>query len=157
LDFFSRVEHGVAACGNALERHERVIVEDVTDSAIFKDKPALDVLLASGVRAVQSTPLVSRSGRILGIFSTHYSTAPRKPAARDVRLLDLLARQAADLIERDLAEQAQRESEAWMAGQKEAFQAAVNGAPLAKSLDILVRTALEQAGGDARCAFYIAD
>ena len=47
--------------------------------------------------------------------------------------------------------------EAWLAGQKEAFQAAVNGAPLEASLGVLARTAVEQADTDVRCAFYIAD
>jgi len=55
------------------------------------------------------------------------------------------------------SEVARRESEVWLAAQKEAFQAAINGAPLRESLDILVRTAIEQWGADAKCAFYIAD
>ncbi|MBV8909820.1 MAG: response regulator, partial [Gammaproteobacteria bacterium] len=46
---------------------------------------------------------------------------------------------------------------AWLAGQKEAFQSAVNGASLDVSLGILIRTAIEQTEGDPRCAFYIAD
>jgi PAS domain-containing protein len=50
-----------------------------------------------------------------------------------------------------------RESEIWLAGQKEAFQAAMNGAPLPESLNILIRTAIAQIGGDARCAFYRVD
>jgi signal transduction histidine kinase len=47
--------------------------------------------------------------------------------------------------------------EAWLAGQKEAFQAAVNGAPLEACLGMLVRTAVEQADTDVRCAFHLAD
>jgi PAS domain S-box-containing protein len=50
-----------------------------------------------------------------------------------------------------------RESEAWLSGQKEAFQAAVNGVPLTASLGILIRTAIQQFGSDSRCAFYLAD
>src|SRR5262245_49629824 len=50
-----------------------------------------------------------------------------------------------------------RESEVWLAAQKEAFQAAVNGASLETSPSILVRTAIEQWGTDVRCAFYVAD
>jgi signal transduction histidine kinase len=45
----------------------------------------------------------------------------------------------------------------WLAGQKEAFQAAVNSAPLKTSLDILIRMAIEQIGGGARCAFFLAN
>jgi two-component system CheB/CheR fusion protein len=45
----------------------------------------------------------------------------------------------------------------WLAGQKAAFQAAMNGASLAISLDILIDTAIRQSDGERRCAFYIAD
>ena len=45
------------------------------------------------------------------MLSTHYRS-PRSPAERDLRILDLLARQAADWIERTQAEAALRESEA---------------------------------------------
>jgi hypothetical protein len=41
--------------------------------------------------------------------------------------------------------------------QKEAFRPIVNGASFAETLDVLVRTAMQQTEGDARAAFYIAD
>ena len=110
LEFFNHVSHGSAACGTALERRERIIVEDILQSPIFIGTPALDVMLAAGARAVQSTPLISRSGTLLGMFSTHYRT-PRRPGDRELRMLDLLARQAADLIERTQAEELRRASE----------------------------------------------
>ena len=56
-------------------------------------------LLDAGIRAAQSTPLFSRSGKMLGMISSHWR-APHVPTERDLRLLDILARQAADLIER---------------------------------------------------------
>jgi two-component system CheB/CheR fusion protein len=62
-----------------------------------------------------------------------------------------------DITERKQAETELRRSEASLAGQKEAFQAAINGAPLEASLGILVRTAIEQMGDGVRCAFYLAD
>src|SRR5262249_42962669 len=77
LDFFNSVQKGQAACGPALRNCVQVIVEDVAGSPIFAGTAALDVLQAAGVRAVQSAPLVSRSGRVLGMFSTHYF-APRR-------------------------------------------------------------------------------
>jgi two-component system CheB/CheR fusion protein len=45
----------------------------------------------------------------------------------------------------------------WLAGQTAAFKAAMNGASLASSLDILIGTAMQQCDVDRRCAFYIAD
>lgn len=104
LKFFDTVHASQAACGPAMQRVARVLVEDVTVSPVFVGTPALDVLLAAGVRAVQSTPLVSRSGRLVGMLSTHYRT-PCRPADRDLHVLDLLARQAADWIERSNAQE----------------------------------------------------
>src|SRR5262245_13210665 len=71
-----------------------------------------------------------------------------------------------DALERQLQERtaALRESEAalwesevWLAAQKDAYQAAINGAPLDASLGILVGTAVEQWGRDMGGAFYKAD
>ncbi len=110
VDFWNSVSKGRGACGTALKKGERVIVEDVEESPIFAGTPALEIQRRAGVRAVQSTPLVSRTGKTLGMFSTHYR-APRRLDDRTLRLLDLLARHAADIIERARAEQAIRESE----------------------------------------------
>ena len=106
---FCAIESGVGCCGLALKRGQRVIVEDVRSSPILDNDSAREGLLEAGVRAVQSTPVVSRSGTIVGMLSTHYRS-PRRPADRDLRVLDLLARQAADWIERAHAEEALRHS-----------------------------------------------
>ncbi len=85
-------------CGAALRRGKRVIVEDIEQSSIFIGTPALEIQLNAGVRACQSTQLVSRSGKeLVGMFSTYYKTQ-YKPDDRAVQLLDLLANYAADII-----------------------------------------------------------
>jgi PAS domain S-box-containing protein len=122
LEFFNTVHDGLAACGTAMQSSERVVVEDVAASPIFADSPARDVMLAAQVHAVQSTPLINRSGRLLGMFSTHYRT-PHRPEQRELRLLDLLARQAADCIERAQAEDTVRQRTAQ-------FEMLLNAAPL---------------------------
>ncbi len=99
LEFFSRVHKGQAACGTVLETRERVTVENVATSPLFVGFPALAVMLSAGCHAVQSTPLLTRYGRLVGILSTQQGT-PCQFSERDLRLLDLLARQAADFIER---------------------------------------------------------
>ncbi len=107
LKFFARVhDHSSAACGMALRSGERVVVKDVTQSEIFAGHPSLDVLLEAGVRAVQSTLLVSSAGKLLGIISTHFGL-PHRLGGHELRLLDLLARQAGDFLERKQAEVAQ--------------------------------------------------
>jgi len=110
LDFWNKTSKGQGASGTALERGERIIVEDVERSPMFIGTPALEMQLRAGVRAVQSTPLVSRSGHPIGIFSTHYKKAQR-PDERALRLLDILARQATDILERSKMQQSLRESE----------------------------------------------
>jgi PAS domain S-box-containing protein len=62
-----------------------------------------------------------------------------------------------DITNRKSAEESLRESELWLVGQKQAFQAAVDGAPLSESLNVLIRTAVKQFRGEANCAFYIAN
>jgi PAS domain S-box-containing protein len=110
LDFFDAVEEGQGASGTAMQTGARVVVDDVTTSAIFAGKPAGDVVLRAGVRALQSTPLFTRGGRLVGMLSTH-CRRPRRPAERELRLLDLLARQAADCLERIQAEEELREAD----------------------------------------------
>jgi PAS domain S-box-containing protein len=94
---------GEGACTLAVRTGERIVVEDVSTSPLFEGRRELEVLTACGVRAVQSTPLISRTGQLVGVLSTHYRVACR-PASRDLHVLDLLARQAADWIERRIAQ-----------------------------------------------------
>ena len=110
LDFWNTVSAGQGTCGTALERHERVVVEDVEQSPIFVGTPALEVQRRVGVRAVISTPLFSRSGKPIGMFSTHFRS-PHRPDEQALQRLDLLARQAADIVERATTEEALRRSE----------------------------------------------
>jgi PAS domain S-box-containing protein len=106
LNFFATVDSSTAAsCGVAIEHRTRVIVEDVTTSPIFRGTPSLDVLLAAGVRSVQSTPLLTSRGQLLGMMSTHDSK-PRSFDERSLRWMDILARQTADFVERKHAEDA---------------------------------------------------
>jgi signal transduction histidine kinase/ActR/RegA family two-component response regulator len=58
------------------------------------------IVAAAGFKGgVQSTPMSSREGELLGMLSTHFGDA-RSPNDGELRFLDLLARQAADFIER---------------------------------------------------------
>jgi PAS domain S-box-containing protein len=92
-----------STCGAALATGHRLIVTDIELSDFMTGTEDLEIYRQTGIRAVQSTPLVSRSGAMLGMISTHWRR-PHQPSERDLRLLDVLARQAADLIERKQAE-----------------------------------------------------
>ena len=67
------------------------------ERAIFADTAALDILLEAGIRAVQSTPLVTSGGCIVGMISTHYRV-PTRPTREQLRLLDKLAEITAEFI-----------------------------------------------------------
>jgi two-component sensor histidine kinase len=55
------------------------------------------------------------------------------------------------------AEEVLHEREAWLAGQRDALEAALNDAPLETSLGLLVRTATDRLGHGVRGAFYLAN
>ncbi|HEX5432163.1 MAG TPA: PAS domain S-box protein [Bryobacteraceae bacterium] len=97
-----------STCGVALRTGKRIIVPDVERCGFMAGTEDLESYLHSGIHAVQSTPLFSREGTLLGMISTHWRR-PHDPQSRELRLLDILARQAADLIEHRLAADALRQ------------------------------------------------
>ena len=99
-----------AVCDVAAQRIERVIWEDVAAEPDLEGTEDLEVILADGIRAIQSTPLVGLDGGILGLLNNHFVEVHR-PSERELQLLDLLARMAADFIERWQSDQALRNSE----------------------------------------------
>lgn len=102
--------HTGSSCGAALRAQGRVIIPDFRTCEFMQTAPTLPVFLEAGIFAAQSTPLYSRSGKLLGMISTHWDH-PHNPPQRLLDLLDILARQAADLIERTQNAEALRASE----------------------------------------------
>jgi hypothetical protein len=93
----------------ALSAGCRVIVPDIEACDAMVGTADLTAHRRSDIRAGQSTPLVSRSGQLLGMISTYWRK-PHRPTECQRQPSDVLARQAADLIERGVAENALRES-----------------------------------------------
>jgi signal transduction histidine kinase/CheY-like chemotaxis protein len=93
-----------SASGRALRTGKRVLVPDVLECQFIgtADRKTFSRL---GIRALEATPLYSRTGELLGMISNHW-TEPHEPSERAERLLEVLARQAADLIERKRSEDA---------------------------------------------------
>ncbi|HEX5421395.1 MAG TPA: GAF domain-containing protein, partial [Gammaproteobacteria bacterium] len=104
-----RVESG-STCGAALRARKRVIAADIDTCDFILGTPDYDSYRLSGITAVQTTPLLSRSGRLLGMISNHWRK-PHNPSQRDLRMLDVIARLAADLLERRQAESALKEAD----------------------------------------------
>ena len=108
LNYFARVsQNAPVTAAAAMRAKQRIIVEDVTKSEIFYDQPTVKVLLDAGVWAVQATPLIDADGKVFGVITTHFS-APHRPQDRELRFIDLLARQTGDYLSRIQAEQALR-------------------------------------------------
>jgi signal transduction histidine kinase/ActR/RegA family two-component response regulator len=97
-------------CGLAVQSRRRVVVPDVDTSAELAGTQHPETYRNAGIQALQSTPLLSRKGTIVGMLSTHWAR-PTTPSEDDLRLLDVLARLAADLLERTQGEQDLREAD----------------------------------------------
>ncbi len=99
-----------SAYGEALRKGYPIGVANVMECDFFKGAEDEIIHLKTGINSVQTIPLHSRNGKLLGIMSTHWKD-PHKPSERELRLLDVLARQAADLIERRQTEKELLEAE----------------------------------------------
>jgi PAS domain S-box-containing protein len=110
IDYFQSVSASSnTSCGITLANGVRTFVDFDIPGVPDPDgsfKQHLDV----GLRSAQSTPLITRSGRAIGMLSTHWRDRHRS-SERELRFLDLLTRQAADLMERRQTEAALRDSE----------------------------------------------
>jgi GAF domain-containing protein len=85
-------------CELALRSRERVVIPDVQSSTLLAGSDELEFYLLTGIRAVQTTPLVARSGDVVGMLTTHWHAA-FAPSNRALAFFDVLARQAADLLD----------------------------------------------------------
>jgi PAS domain S-box-containing protein len=83
-------------CAKAAQQGRRVIVEDVQSEAQFAHYRA--IATTAGFRGIQSTPIMSRRGELLGVLSTYFRD-PQHPSERALRMIDLYARQAAEFLE----------------------------------------------------------
>jgi two-component sensor histidine kinase/integral membrane sensor domain MASE1 len=84
----------------------RMIIEDLRNDVKLTGRLSRG-LLDAGVHAIVATPLLSSTGNVLGTVSTLFDI-PHHPHERELRLMDLLARQTADYLERKDAEKIQK-------------------------------------------------
>lgn len=103
-------DHSGSTCGQALRTGKRIIASNVQEDPAVRDTEDCRTYIDTGIHAVQTTPLYSRSGKLVGMISTHWNKQ-HEPLEFELRLLDLLARQAADLIEQVQYKQKLKESE----------------------------------------------
>lgn len=110
-EHFRQVDAGPnTAFGIALQKGERTFIDFDSPQTVDADG-SYELHLEAGLHSAQSTPLVSRYGKPIGMVTTHWKEPKHRPTTTELRFLDLLSRQAADLIEQRQAEAALRESE----------------------------------------------
>ncbi|MFF0222054.1 GAF domain-containing protein [Streptomyces sp. NPDC004629] len=100
LDHFAVVRDSRSVCGRAARQGAQAVTADVRDEPVLT--PHQRVFRAAGVRSVQSTPLVDRAGRLIGMVSTHQSQ-PGRPSERELRVMELYGLLAGETIARHLA------------------------------------------------------
>ncbi|PRY51551.1 PAS domain S-box-containing protein [Arcticibacter pallidicorallinus] len=97
-----------SVCGEALRRQFRILVEDVETEEFATNE--LKIFRLSGIRAVQSTPIMSSRGKLIGMLNTQWKQ-PKSFSEDQFRFFDVLVRQAAEVIDRKHAECLLRQSE----------------------------------------------
>jgi len=96
IDFWHTVSAASGSvCGEALRKRTRITISDIETVAFVKDE--IEIFRVSGIRAVQSTPLVSPQGKIIGMISTHWKEE-HQFSQEDFKYFDAFAQMAADII-----------------------------------------------------------
>ena len=101
-----------SSCGKALASGQQVLIEDIQADP-NNTGPLAAARVRLGLRAVQSTPLLASGGKVVGMLTTHFRTT-RPFTERDLRLITICSRQAADVINAFQLQQSLRDSEARM-------------------------------------------
>ena len=100
---------GVGSCGTAACTGERVVVDDIASHPYWVNYKELAT--KAGLGACWSQPIRSSSGQILGTFAI-YHHAHHTPSKADIFLIEQSAHLASIAIERNIAAEKLRDSEA---------------------------------------------
>jgi GAF domain-containing protein/anti-sigma regulatory factor (Ser/Thr protein kinase) len=92
-----RVPYGTGSAGRAIVERRTVLVEDIATSPHYG--AFAQGALAHGVHTVLSVPMLTLGGEPMGTLSTYYRE-PCAPHERDLELVEVYARQAAEIVER---------------------------------------------------------
>jgi GAF domain-containing protein len=96
LKAFAKVRSGDGcACGRALREDQSVVVSDIEEDQAYA--PFRTAARRAGYRAVQSTPMRSTDGTLVGVVSTLFANAYR-PTPIEMETVSRYARLAADRL-----------------------------------------------------------
>jgi GAF domain-containing protein/anti-sigma regulatory factor (Ser/Thr protein kinase) len=93
-----RVPFGTGSAGRAVVERRNVLVEDVETSPHYG--AFRHGAVEHGVRAVLSVPMLTLGGEPMGALSTYYRSVTVVTDPGDLELVELYARQAAEIVER---------------------------------------------------------
>ena len=98
LDFFQHVNasDSLSVCGRSLRERRAIISDVMLDEDLA---PWRHVAERVGFRSLQSTPIISSSGALIGVVSTHFPV-PHEPTEREMNAVRSLAKLAANAIVR---------------------------------------------------------
>ena len=102
------------SCGTAAYRGSQVIVSDIATDPLWEVPEHRAAALSHGLRASWSNPVFSSAGKVLGTFCI-YDREKRSPNTYDLEVMEKATYLVRVAIERDRAEAALRESEAYLA------------------------------------------
>lgn len=112
---------GSEPASDAARWRERVVIDDVETRPSLLGTKGREVMFAEDIRSMQSTPIITRTGEMVGVLSTQFRQ-PHRPADDELRLADILARTAAELVERHRTDTALRAHEARQADDSAALR-----------------------------------
>jgi PAS domain S-box-containing protein len=104
-----RIPLGVGASGLAAKERRPVIIVDLEKDPI--STPHRQAARLGNYRAVYATPLIARTGELIGTIATYFRQ-PHRPSTREIRLVELYARQAVEVIDNARLHQATQEATA---------------------------------------------
>jgi GAF domain-containing protein len=121
LEYFAVVDDDRSACGRAAKGCAQTVIADVAADPGFAAHR--DIAAASGFRAVVSTPLIDRDGRLVGVVSTHYRR-PYSPPRRDRLVMQRYGELVGQIVAGYLAGSRRRGADGRLGGAGGAFRSA---------------------------------
>jgi len=104
-----KIRAGAGSCGTAAFTGQRVIVEDIATHPYWAR--SRELAASAGLGSCWSEPIRSSSGKVLGTFAIYHRHC-QSPSAAHIELIEQSARLASIAIERNLAAEQLRASEA---------------------------------------------
>lgn len=99
LNRFSQCEHADVLHFLGRLNRKKVVLDEATRHWELFEKPSLSLFEMEHILSMHITSLISGTGKIIGVLSTYYPV-DKELADREWKVLDMLGRTAADVIER---------------------------------------------------------